>query len=154
MRRRLARHYVIDADTGCWLWTKSLTKYGYAKVKVAAAPGDWSRSQTTVAHRVMYEEYVGPIPEGMTLDHLCRVRHCVNPEHLEPCTRAVNTMRGDGPCARNARKTLCIHGHPLSGENLIAYTYRGSTWRACRECRRRTSRLRARRIRAAKRAAA
>ena len=136
IRDRYARHYVVDAQSGCWLWTKYLTRDGYAKAKLPKVEGDWRHgTRTVVAHRVMYEEYVGPIPEGLTLDHLCRVRHCVNPAHLEPVTAEENVMRGEGPCARNARKTHCDHGHPLSGGNLYTYVFRGRTWRACKTCR-------------------
>ena len=65
--------------------------------------------------RVAYEMVVGPIPDGLQIDHLCRVRNCVNPDHLEPVTPRENTMRGYSIQAQNARKTHCIHGHPFEG---------------------------------------
>lgn len=82
------------------------------------------------AHRVAYELFVGPIPEGLTLDHLCRVRHCVNPLHLEPVTRGENTRRNDSAPSQNARKTHCIRGHALIPENLYPRKY----GRQCKLC--------------------
>lgn len=76
---------------------------------------------------------VGPIPEGMDLDHTCRNRGCVNPEHLEPVTTQVNTLRGIGPTAENARKTHCKHGHPLEGDNLYVDPEGKRKCRACME---------------------
>ena len=81
-------------------------------------------------HRLVYELFVGSIPVGLTLDHLCRVRHCVNPAHLEPVTLAENTLRGEGPTAVNSRKTHCPKGHP--------YDVMDSGRRRCLVCRRAT----------------
>jgi len=98
------------------------------------------------AHRVAYELLVGPIPEGLTLDHLCRVRHCVNPDHLEPVTRLENWRRGTGPSAASRRqrsKTRCKHGHEFSEENTYV-TAAGA--RQCRTCHRTTERNRQRAV--------
>lgn len=107
----------------CWLWTGSLDHGGYGSIK---------QTGTCVlrAHRVSYEKYIGPIPEGLQLDHLCRNRACVNPAHLEPVTKAENMRRGFGFSAINARKTHCLRGHELSGENLAIWSGR----RNCRTC--------------------
>ncbi len=114
-----------EPNSGCWLWTDYLGK-GYGRF------GSPPAGHTSVlAHRVFYEILVGPIPEGMTLDHKCRVRCCVNPGHMEPVTMKVNVARGIGPTAINGRKTECPRGHELSGNNLIVNN-RGS--RECREC--------------------
>lgn len=70
-----------------------------------------------LAHRFAYELIVGPIKPGLQIDHLCRVRRCCNPEHLEPVTRKVNILRGESPTAKNARKTVCPRGHKYDEEN-------------------------------------
>jgi hypothetical protein len=132
----------IDAKTDrsgeCWLWTSSLNRYGYAEMKI--------NGRSRMAHRVAYELLVGPIPDGLQLDHLCRVRYCVNPAHLEPVTSAENTRRGESFAATNGSKTHCKRGHAFDDENT--YLWRGS--RICKACRVDYSRERKRRIRAAK----
>jgi hypothetical protein len=94
----------------CWTWKGSHSRNGYARIKVSG--------RLLQAHRVMYEGLVGPIPDGLTIDHLCRNRGCVNPAHLEAVTHGVNVLRGVGFSAQNARKTHCKRGHLLSGSNL------------------------------------
>jgi hypothetical protein len=93
--------YTIEPNSGCWLWLNALNGHGYGT--------RWHNNKQTGAHRVSYELHIGPVPEGLYLDHLCRVRCCVNPHHLEPVTQRENTLRG----ARGRMKTHCPHGHPL-----------------------------------------
>ena len=95
----------VDKSGDCWLWTGYISKNGY---------GIWPNEKTASprAHRIAYEFVIGPIPAGLTLDHLCRVRHCVNPRHLEPVTLRENLMRGHTIAAENARKVQCPKGHP------------------------------------------
>jgi hypothetical protein len=83
------------------------------------------------AHRFAWELLRGAIPDGLTLDHLCRNRRCVNPDHLEPVTAVENTMRGQAPHAINARKTHCLRGHAFDEENTYV---RSDGARICRAC--------------------
>lgn len=113
-----------DGPGGCWLWTANLSGGGYGNFHLDG--------RERVAHRLAYEWLVGPIPEGLDLDHLCRVRRCVNPAHLEPVTRRENVLRSPiAIAAQHARKTHCPAGHEYTPENT--YTYNG--WRCCRRCR-------------------
>lgn len=107
---------------GCWFWLGAPNAAGYGTLKVDG--------QTVAAHRFAYEWLIGPIPDGLQLDHLCRVRRCVNPTHLEPVTSRDNSLRGDTLAARQSAQTHCIHGHALSGDNL---RFNGGK-RVCRTC--------------------
>lgn len=126
---------VALTDTGCLEWLAGVTQDGYGRFR----PGGRA-FPTGLAHRWSYEWHVGPIPDGLHLDHLCRNPSCVNPDHLEPVTCQENSLRGTGFVATNAAKTHCPAGHPYSGENL--YLYRWS--RGCRTCRREAGRRAAR----------
>lgn len=112
----------VDKSAGCWLWTGAQHPAGYGHIKIAG--------KVEAAHRVSYEMAHGPIPDGLVIDHLCRVPACVNPDHLEAVTLVENTMRGEGYMAQQARKTHCKHGH----EFTIANTYRWRSARICRAC--------------------
>lgn len=114
--------YRPDFDP-CWLWTAAVNAKGYGIMCV--------KNGTTMAHRISYNIHLGQVPSGKQIDHLCRVRNCVNPKHLEAVLPIVNTHRG----YTNATKTHCPHGHPYSGENLYI-SPRGN--RQCRECVRRS----------------
>lgn len=82
-----------DEDLGeCWIWTAAKMKSGYAKLGIGGHAGGWA-----LAHRMSYEHFVGPIPEGKEIDHLCRSKSCVNPRHLEPVTKSINSRRGVSP---------------------------------------------------------
>lgn len=116
-----------DAPGGCWLWLGSVGHNGYGKTKVA--------NKHYAAHRLVYETNVGPIPDGLELDHLCRVRLCVNPEHLEPVTRRENLARSNASAAVSMRFDTCVRGHDLTPENTYVRPSR-PTSRACRTCRR------------------
>ena len=79
----------IDKSTGCWLWTAHINpKSGYVQFRIGGRAG-----KMVLAHRWAYQHFVGEIPKGLQLDHLCRIRHCVNPSHLEPVTASENTIR-------------------------------------------------------------
>lgn len=120
-------------ENGCWLWTPCKLNDGYGYARDA-------EGRDTKAHRLSYEIFVGPVPDGLHLDHLCRVRHCVNPEHLEPVTNRENILRGVGITAQCAQKTHCKRGHEFTPENTILK----GTWRECQTCRRDVSRDRIR----------
>lgn len=111
---------------GCWIWNGYLTYQGYGAVMVDG--------KTHRAHRYYWSLLRGPIEKELVIDHLCRNKRCVNPEHLEPVTVQVNTLRGDGPTAKNAQKTHCKNGHPLAGDNLYLRGGKQNE-RACRLCR-------------------
>ena len=115
----------VDRSGECWLWTGAILNNGYGRFSRGA-----KRDGFVSAHRWSYEFYRGPIPQGLQIDHLCRVRHCVNPAHMEPVSAQVNVLRGEGITAVNAVKTHCIHGHELSGTNL----YVTGGHRQCRAC--------------------
>src|SRR5579859_394860 len=113
----------VDKSSECWVWTGYLDSHGYGLFR---APGLRIRS-----HRFAYQELVGPIPDGLELDHLCRNRRCVNPAHLEPVTTRENLRRSEGISARHARQTHCLRGHLLDEANT-AIRRDGS--RLCRTC--------------------
>jgi hypothetical protein len=114
----------VQKTDGCWLWVGSRMGSGYGQFGYAA--GD-----LRMAHRMAYEFVKGTIPDGLDIDHLCRNRSCVKPDHLEAVTHRENMVRGETFAARNATKTHCKNGHPLSGSNLINQA-RGD--RVCRIC--------------------
>lgn len=119
----------------CWLWDGEMKGNGYGRVSV--------KGKNRLAHRAVYEHLRGPIPDGLVLDHLCRNRACVNPDHLEPVTNAINIMRGVGVGAVNAAKTHCVHGHEFTPENTRfnkPFRPTGVVSRACRQCHRERTR--------------
>lgn len=121
----------IGDEGECWNWAGS-SNGGYGQI---GAGGD--RGKTLSVHRVVYESMVGPIPAGLTIDHLCRNPLCVNPKHLEAVTQRVNVLRGTAPTAINARKTHCKWGHPFDENNTGSVKNR---WRYCLRCSRSSSR--------------
>ena len=108
----------------CWPWkaSRSGRGRGYGQFH-------YPRRTSHLAHRLAYELIVGPIPAGLTIDHLCRNQICCNPMHMEPVTNRENILRGDSPSAKAARKTHCYRGHPFTPENTIWVGYR-----KCRTC--------------------
>lgn len=120
-RRRDYLKSIIVSGT-CWLYTGTVNNRGYGTILGRGA------------HRYFYEALVGPIPEGLTIDHLCRVKLCVNPAHLEPVTHEENNRRKD-----DTFKSHCNYGHALEGDNLLicrsSRRSRGTYYRACRTCR-------------------
>lgn len=117
---RFERHVSPEPNSGCWLWTGWHDRKDYGGVTIDKV--------SQQAHRASYEHYVGPIPEGLVVDHLCRNTACVNPQHLEAVTCKVNLNRG---IHRNAIKTHCYKGHAFTPENTRVNAKGG---RACRTC--------------------
>lgn len=107
----------------CWLWTAAINSCGYGSF--------WDGDRIGQAHRWVYEFCVGEIPDGLTIDHLCRVRNCVNPWHMEPVTNKENILRGEAPSASHALKTHCPKGHAYDSNNT--YVARNGS-RHCRRC--------------------
>ena len=124
------------SDLGCWVWTATRT-YGYGKFRLS------NPRRLANAHRIAYEALVGPIPEGLDLNHLCRNRACCKPAHLEPVPRRLAELRGDTLPGANLKVTNCPAGHPYDTENLIVRTRGEYTSRECRACRRQADRARA-----------
>lgn len=114
-------------DKGCIEWTAGTNGVGYGTLKVKGEQGH----KHVYAHRWFYEYHRGEIPEGLHIDHLCRNTLCVNHEHLEAVTPKENLIRGVGFSGINARKTHCIRGHELAGDNLYIYPNGGRYCRAC-----------------------
>jgi hypothetical protein len=112
------------AANGCWVWTGT-TSRGYGLV--------WQDGRRRMAHRALYEAVVGPLPEDLKLDHLCRNKACINPDHLEPVTEAENIRRGISPSAVNARKDRCPRGHVYDYDHTSPS---GRRTRGCLRCRR------------------
>lgn len=120
----------VTKTQSCWLWNGYTNIHGYGRIMF--------NKKSCYAHRVFYEFFKEKIPPKMTLDHLCRVRNCVNPNHLEPVTQIENLMRGLCPPAINARKTHCKYGHEFTPENT--YIYLNGSGKRCRQCKKRRDR--------------
>jgi hypothetical protein len=130
-------------ESGCIVWLGGKNKNGYGQIH--AGP-DFGVARFLV-HRWSYEYHVGPIPDGLEIDHLCKNTSCVNPDHLEPVTHAENLMRSDGFSAAHAQQTHCLNGHEFNAENTRLRRGRGG--RECRPCCRERDRKRPSRLRKA-----
>ena len=121
--KRMENLYAVDPATGCWNWLKTCTPNGYG-----LRHGNKKDVPSMTAHRFVFMSVRGPIPEGLELDHLCRNKKCVNPDHLEPVTHAENMRRCPSSLARLS-SPLCSHGHPLDGIRA-----RSKGGRYCKTC--------------------
>lgn len=138
LKERLLARIVVNPATGCWEWTLRRNNVGYGVISLG------SRADGSgLVHRVAWQLWKGPIPEGLTLDHLCHKpeecaggdtcphRRCCNPDHLEPVPMRENTLRGNSVAALNARKTHCKWGHEFTSESTLI---RPDGSRQCRIC--------------------
>jgi hypothetical protein len=132
---RIKRSVEIN-DSGCWIWQLSKDRYGYGRFVLRSN----GRTTKPVAHRVAYEAFIGAVPEGLELDHLCRVTSCVNPARLEPVTPLVNARRRWSVALKDA----CMKGHKFDEANTRV---RASGRRDCLACRRDQNRNRPSRAR-------
>lgn len=120
----LETKYIPEPNTGCWLWLCAVNETGYGRFTHGG--------KSFFAHRYVYEIHKGPVPDGLVLDHLCRQRSCVNPDHLEPVTQRENLIRGlFSRGEMRMGQPFCKHGHALTPENI--YNGRGKI--ECRPCR-------------------
>lgn len=131
LARRIKSRTVVTPD-GCWQWTGGKSE-GYGRLSFDGV--------LYYTHRAMFEALVGPIPDGLTIDHLCRNRACCNPAHLEPVTRGENVRRGIAGAVTRARfakaraaRTHCKHGHDLAVVGTYTRTVQGYETKVCREC--------------------
>lgn len=115
---------VVVDDNGCWRYQGFLRQDGYGAYQTKIN----GKKVNVRVHRATYEDRFGPVPNGLQLDHLCRVRDCCNPEHLEAVTAKVNSLRGVSPASDNAKKTHCVRGHDLSMSRYKA------KYRRCDQC--------------------
>lgn len=120
-KERILNKSIPEPNTGCWLWTESLDSGGYGRIRINGV--------LVSSHRAAYRIFVGEVPSGMELDHLCRVRSCCNPDHLEAVTPKENVARGD-LWKVNGLKTHCPRGHEYSKNNTYSYKRK----RNCRKC--------------------
>lgn len=119
----------VEKTEACWFWTAAIGDDGYGRF--------WAEGQMRRAHRVSYIAMVGSVPEGLVLDHLCRQRSCVRPDHLEPVTPLENSLRGIGPTLSTyqyVNVTSCPKGHPYDADNT--YHRPDRPGRECRACQR------------------
>lgn len=120
----------VERSDGCWNWRGKTNRDGYGHFTIGSRTDGTNRK--VEVHRLAYQLSIGPIPEGLTIDHLCRNHACVNPAHLEAVPLRINILRGTSPSAIHAKKTSCCRGHPF---DLFNTYFAPDGARECRICR-------------------
>ncbi|MFO0253725.1 MAG: HNH endonuclease signature motif containing protein [Betaproteobacteria bacterium] len=131
LKERIEAGVVVDG-AGCWRWQRAKNGDGYGIMTVYE--GSPRKKKTIGVHRVAYREWVGPVPLGMVLDHLCRVRDCANPKHLEPVRPGENTLRGRSPIVLQRLEPTYACGHPKDAQHTYVNPKTGK--RNCKPCQR------------------
>jgi hypothetical protein len=126
LSEKILKNIMVDPQTECWELLKARSGWGYGQICIGFGI-------MCPAHRVSYECFVGKIEDGLSIDHLCRNRSCVNPKHLEQVTARENILRGFSLAAKNKRKKFCKNGHELIGYNLVPIAGHPDR-RKCRTC--------------------
>lgn len=124
LRERLLALADATSLDACWPWRGAKTTKKYGKFSIGG--------KIYQAHRISYLVFIGPVPDGLVIDHLCRNRSCINPRHMEAVSSRENTLRGYGPAGLNSKKTHCPQGHPYSDENTRILPRKGG--RRCKAC--------------------
>lgn len=131
IKERILNSKTID-ENGCWIWQKRISSTGYGQIWVTTSFG---KGSVLGAHRVSYRVFKGDIDEGLQIDHLCKVRSCINPDHLEAVTAQENVHRSDANYKKLKAKTHCINGHEFSQDNIFKVTTKeGWNLRQCKTC--------------------
>ena len=132
MNDKIKESFLVKIDkqspNECWEWKAAKLRNGYGRF--------WDGKNNVLAHRFSYKTFIIPISEDQHLDHICCNRGCVNPDHLQILTNKENVLKGNGPTAKNLRKTICKRGHILTSGKFK----QNSEWRICLECARETRR--------------
>lgn len=137
---------IAFAPSGCWNWTGAKLEAGYGKFSVKATNGNGNRP-ASFAHRISYMVFTGPIPDGLTIDHLCKNKSCVNPFHLEAVTHLVNLIRSGNRVGKHSYTSHCDYGHERTPENT--YVTPSGKYKMCRLCMKESDRRRQARRKAA-----
>jgi hypothetical protein len=123
----------VEPNSGCWLWTASVSPSGYAKFGI-------TRSVSVEAHAWAYRRFRGDVPRGWDVHHKCEVKCCVNPNHLQAIEKATHREITDTPCSRNKKKSHCLNGHPFDEKNTHYDKNGGRSCRACHSIRQNSAR--------------